>query len=114
MPYPTEITLVLNSPAVHYLFIYLETYHNLTLGQNQLLYAPLDGNFGYTNWEACVHISTLHDIWHQPPPQPKVVPIVNASDSGASGSNSHVSASAPASPLPSDNEDERDDEMSDA
>ena len=49
VPYATDFVLVRKSPQYPNPFVSRETNHNFLLGQNQLIFAPRDGPFGWTN-----------------------------------------------------------------
>lgn len=68
VPYATDFVLVRKSPQYPNPFICLETSHNFLFGQNQLLFAPRDGPFGWTNWEACDRESVIRNPFNQPLP----------------------------------------------
>ena len=71
LPYETNWVLIKKLMEDPHPFVSLETNHNFILGQNRLLFAPRNGAFGWTDWEACERESALRNPFNQP------LPIVN-------------------------------------
>ena len=74
LPYETNWVLIKKLMEDPHPFVSLETNHNFILGQNRLLFAPRNGAFGWTDWEACERESALRNPFNQP------LPIVNESN----------------------------------